>query len=272
MLCAVPPVRHVLLVEDHLVFRKAYAAVLAFGSSGDVILEAGSLAEARALFGKTTVDMAILDLTLPDGSGFELIPEIRAVHPHAGVAILTASTDPADLDQARVLGVRLLHKTAALAHLCCVIDHLSADGRMEWRRSRNYPDTRWKPAAAWQLSHRIWRSCGRLKSSALGLPSSTIALRPSRTRKRGAPPVWQSSGRAASAPDAWLVAALRYHRFGRLHGACVPPARVPPLSRARAPSCPLILDTQRYDSIDERHKICCRARQTHPSIGIQCGN
>ncbi len=96
-----------------------------------MILEAGSLAEARAILGTTSVNVAILDLNLPDGSGFELIPAIRAVHPHAGVAVLTASTNPADLKQARGLGVRLLHKTAALAHLRGVIEHLSVDGRSE---------------------------------------------------------------------------------------------------------------------------------------------
>ncbi len=123
--------RHMLLVEDHLVIRKAYTVVLAFGSSRNVILGAGSLAEARTLLATTTVDIVILDLILPDGSGFELIPEIRAAHPQAGVAVLTASTDPADVEQARVLGVRLLHKTAALAHLRGVIEHLSVDGRSE---------------------------------------------------------------------------------------------------------------------------------------------
>ena len=90
--------RDVLLVEDHLVIRKAYAVVLAFGSSRNVIHEVGSLAEARALLGTTSVDVAILDLNLPDGNGFDLIPEIRAAYPHAGVAVLTASTDPADLE------------------------------------------------------------------------------------------------------------------------------------------------------------------------------
>ena len=123
--------RHVLLVEDHLAIRQAYAFVLALDSTQHVMVEAGSLAEACALVGTITVDIAIVDLNLPDGNGFELIPEICAAHPHAGVAVLTASTDPADLEQARVLGVRLLHKTAALAHLRGVIEHLSVDGRSE---------------------------------------------------------------------------------------------------------------------------------------------
>ena len=118
--------RHVLLVEDHLAIRKAYTVVLTVNSPQDMIVDAGSLAEARALVRTTTVDTAVVDLSLPDGSGFDLIPEIRAAHPHACVVVLTASTNRADLDQAQALGVRLLHKTDGLGQIRDVIEHLRA--------------------------------------------------------------------------------------------------------------------------------------------------
>ena len=118
--------RHVLLVEDHHAIRKAYTTVLTLDSPQDVIVDAGSLAEARALVRTTPVDTAVVDLNLPDGSGFDLIPEIRTAYPHACVVVLTASTDRADLDRAETMGVRLLHKTAGLAEIRGVVEHLRA--------------------------------------------------------------------------------------------------------------------------------------------------
>jgi DNA-binding NarL/FixJ family response regulator len=100
--------------------------VLTFDSPRDMIVDAGSLAGARTLVRTTTVDIAMVDLTVPDGNGFELIPEICGAHPHASVVVLTVSTDRADLDQAHAMGVRLLPEGAALAQLRGLIQDLSA--------------------------------------------------------------------------------------------------------------------------------------------------
>lgn len=50
---------------------------------------AASLSEARALMGQAHYDLVLLDLSLPDGSGWELLPLLRAQTPAPSVIILS---------------------------------------------------------------------------------------------------------------------------------------------------------------------------------------
>jgi len=62
---------------------------------------ATTLAEAWARVALERFDVVILDLTLPDGSGWDLLPEIRARQPEARVVILSGS----DMTEAEALKV-----------------------------------------------------------------------------------------------------------------------------------------------------------------------
>jgi DNA-binding NarL/FixJ family response regulator len=81
----------VLLVDDHATFREPLAFMLDREPELEVVAQAGTLAEARrALEG---VDVAVVDLDLPDGSGVELIGELRAANPRGMALVLTASAE-----------------------------------------------------------------------------------------------------------------------------------------------------------------------------------
>ena len=60
-----------------------------------VVAQAGSLAEARAMLPEIAgqVDVALVDLQLPDGNGVELVRELRAMNPAGQTIVLTADTD-----------------------------------------------------------------------------------------------------------------------------------------------------------------------------------
>jgi DNA-binding NarL/FixJ family response regulator len=62
----------VMLVEDHLSFRQALASLLFHEPDLEVVTQAGSLTQARQMFG-TPLDITEVDLGLPDGDGRELI-------------------------------------------------------------------------------------------------------------------------------------------------------------------------------------------------------
>lgn len=70
------------------------------------ILDAYDLASARRLFAEHRVDVVVLDVNMPDGSGIELIPELIREDDDLspGVLMLTASEDLSDAREALRLG------------------------------------------------------------------------------------------------------------------------------------------------------------------------
>ena len=79
---------HVLLVDDEQSFRKIVAEELA--RIGYHLETAGTLEEARALLAAQTFHVVLLDIRLPDGSGLDLLEDIRTSLPATQVVILTA--------------------------------------------------------------------------------------------------------------------------------------------------------------------------------------
>ena len=80
-----------MIVEDHSAFAQALELVLGANTR---ISHARTLQEGRALLRTgEPLDVVVLDLSLPDGVGTELIPEIRERHPLASVVVLSARED-----------------------------------------------------------------------------------------------------------------------------------------------------------------------------------
>jgi DNA-binding NarL/FixJ family response regulator len=94
----------IMLVEDQPDFRRLMVALLARQPDFEVVAEAGSLTEAREHAAEVSFDVAVLDLGLPDGSGADLISDLRGSNPDAAVLILSASLDPASLERATEAG------------------------------------------------------------------------------------------------------------------------------------------------------------------------
>jgi DNA-binding NarL/FixJ family response regulator len=80
-----------MLVEDHIAFRQALAILLSADPELEVVSEAGSLAEAREALGGGGLDVALLDLALPDGDGRELVGELRRSSPGVRIMVLSAA-------------------------------------------------------------------------------------------------------------------------------------------------------------------------------------
>jgi DNA-binding response OmpR family regulator len=83
----------VMIVEDHSAFAQALDLVLGQTDGTEVVL-ARTLEEGKAMItGGERFDLIMLDLTLPDGEGTDLIPEVRQHHPKTPVAVLSARDD-----------------------------------------------------------------------------------------------------------------------------------------------------------------------------------
>jgi DNA-binding NarL/FixJ family response regulator len=116
----------VLLVEDHASFRQAAASV--FEREGlEVVGQAGSLTEARKVLEQGAPDVAVIDLVLPDGYGWDLIKELRAANRRAQALVLTAELDHAKIARAVEHGAAgVLHKTVELEEVVEAVRRLSA--------------------------------------------------------------------------------------------------------------------------------------------------
>ena len=103
----------VMLVEDHLAFRQALAFLLADDPELEVVAQAGSLAEAsEALEGGDldgALDVAVLDLALPDGDGIELIGELRRSSPGVRIMVLSATVWAEDVEEVLRAGADTVH-------------------------------------------------------------------------------------------------------------------------------------------------------------------
>jgi PAS domain S-box-containing protein len=117
------PTTRILLVEDHPDVRDAIAAIFEHEPDLDVVAQAASLAEARALL--HDVDIAVLDLGLPDGNGADLISELRDVNPSAQALVLSATLDLATTARARDSGAAAtLDKVTELDELVATVRRL----------------------------------------------------------------------------------------------------------------------------------------------------
>ncbi len=81
------------LVDDHEVVRSGLRALLAQHTDLEVVGETGTVASALMMAEKTHPDIVLLDVRLPDGSGFEACANLHKLTPPAKVIILTAFAD-----------------------------------------------------------------------------------------------------------------------------------------------------------------------------------
>jgi len=105
--------QRILLVEDHASFRQTLAFIFDQEPEFEVTAQAGTLAEARREMDGIEADLGVIDLTLPDGEGTELIEELREANPDFAALVLTASLDRAEHARAVEAGAAgVLHKSA----------------------------------------------------------------------------------------------------------------------------------------------------------------
>jgi DNA-binding NarL/FixJ family response regulator len=88
----------ILLVEDHAAFRSTLAILLEREPDMEVVAQAGSIAEAREALDRP-IDVAVIDLILPDADGTELIEELRRSKPGVCVLVLSATIEPGHTEE-----------------------------------------------------------------------------------------------------------------------------------------------------------------------------
>jgi DNA-binding response OmpR family regulator len=95
--------RHVLVVEDNVDVGDAFRVL--FESTGRRVSVVHTVADAVAAARAEPVDLMLLDLTLPDGSGFDILEQLSAedARPRISVA-LTGRDEPDVITRCYALG------------------------------------------------------------------------------------------------------------------------------------------------------------------------
>ena len=93
-----------LLVEDEVVLARNLVKLLTH--EGFDVQHAATLADARQLAEAAPIDVALLDLRLPDGSGLDLLDQLLAADPGRPVIMMTAHGSVADAVHAMKRGRR----------------------------------------------------------------------------------------------------------------------------------------------------------------------
>ena len=79
----------VLIADDHAVVREGLRHVLLANDEFDIVAEASTGAEAVRLATQHQPDVIVMDISMPDGTGFSALAELRAIMPHVKVLILS---------------------------------------------------------------------------------------------------------------------------------------------------------------------------------------
>ena len=119
--------QRLLLVEDHASLRQTLAFVFDQQPDFEVVAQAGSLEEARQVMRGRETDLGVIDLSLPDGEGVELIEDLRDANPLFAALVLTASLDRAEHARAIEAGAAgVLHKSADVDEIMGATRRLAA--------------------------------------------------------------------------------------------------------------------------------------------------
>lgn len=84
----------VLIVDDHPVVRRGLAALLTREAWVTRVVEADTVAKARALAVRERPAVAVVDIELPDGDGLDVVSELARTVPQCRCVIFTMHSDP----------------------------------------------------------------------------------------------------------------------------------------------------------------------------------
>ena len=120
----------IMLVDDHPIVRRGLRDILADAFAGAVIHEVGFGRDAIALILSQAWNVVVLDLSLPDGSGLDVLKRVRELRPRLPVLILSMHTADQFARRAIAAGASgYLTKDTADSELVTAVSRLVRGGK-----------------------------------------------------------------------------------------------------------------------------------------------
>ncbi len=121
--------RSALVVEDQTILREMLVELLETDGRFAAVTACGSATEARAVVAREPLDLALLDLMLPDGHGLDVLAAIKRERPRCRNLVLTSQDRPDIVHAAVKAGAHgVVMKGAALRELREAVDRILAGG------------------------------------------------------------------------------------------------------------------------------------------------
>ncbi len=96
----------IFIVDDHPVMRFGLVSLIGTEPDLEVTGQAGTASEAFAAVEKDPPDLLLMDVTLPDKNGLELIKDLRAIHPKLLVLAISMHDENTYAERALKAGAR----------------------------------------------------------------------------------------------------------------------------------------------------------------------
>lgn len=103
---APPAVKRILVVDDHPIVRQGLAALISSEDDLEVCGEAEGLSQAMQQFWEKKPDLLVVDISLENGSGLELIKELLAQDPEIKVLVSSMHDEALYAERALRAGAR----------------------------------------------------------------------------------------------------------------------------------------------------------------------
>ena len=121
---------NVLIADDHAIVRRGVREILEEGWPGLGVDEAGSAGEVLKAVQHNGYDLVLLDIAFPDGSGLDVLRQIRAFCPRTRVLLLSMFPEEQYARRALHLGASgYLTKNGVPGELVSAIQKVMAGGR-----------------------------------------------------------------------------------------------------------------------------------------------
>ena len=170
----------VFLVDDHDIVRKGVRALLEAEGDIEIVGEAATVADARRLVPPLAPQVLVLDDELPDGSGLDLLRDLRVLSPETRVLVLTSQESEETILEAmqagavgyllkQVEGTALLSAVRTIATGRSLVDPALARRMVDWMEQAGE-----EPPALAGLTEQQLRILGLL---AQGLTNREIGTR-----------------------------------------------------------------------------------------------
>ncbi|MET0569461.1 MAG: response regulator transcription factor [Hyphomicrobiaceae bacterium] len=120
----------VLLIDDHALIREALRSVFTDVMPQAEVLDAVGATQALEIAqAHSDLELVVLDLSLPDGDGLDVLKSLRSRLPDAGVVVLSASSEPSVVAKALRLGAQgFIPKSASYVVMLAALQLVLAGG------------------------------------------------------------------------------------------------------------------------------------------------